>query len=294
MIFTLKNKIIFLSGFLIFVCDYVHAVDYQMVRLTSSCHDCDYIPKVAGAGQVFTDGPLSYQLMHNGVKVLKDCYSNDPEMMAEIIKRLQGHHEPQEEKVFFEVLKNMPIGAVMIELGSWWAYYSMWFNKVVKNATNYMIEPTPSLLAIGRKNFELNNMMGVFVNVFVGSTSATHVSFTDWFNKKVLLDCICIDDFIAAYNIPFVHILHSDIQGAEYDMLLGAQKSIISHKVGYVFLSTHGNKMHEKCLHFLYDHNFKIVAAHTQKESYSFDGLIVAKSENIVGIETVSISKRPA
>ena len=46
----------------------------------------------------------------------------------------------------------------MIELGSYWSFYTIWFNKVVKNAKNYCIEPDIDNLTIGKKNAELNNV----------------------------------------------------------------------------------------------------------------------------------------
>ena len=55
--------------------------------------------------------------------------------MTNIIEILKGHHEPQEEFAFFQVLEQLrrnpsPWGNPrMIELGSFWAYYSMWFLK---------------------------------------------------------------------------------------------------------------------------------------------------------------------
>jgi hypothetical protein len=135
-------------------------------------------------------------------------------------------------------------------------------------------------------------MYGIFLNAFVDSVSAHHVFFTDWFGKKVQLDSVCIDDFVIAHDLFFVHILHSDIQGAEYAMLLGAEKTIAAHKLGYIFVSTHSDDIHNRCLSFLQAHNFNIVASHTVEESYSFDGLIVAKSSDIKGVEFVAVSKR--
>ena len=70
--------------------------------------------------------------------------------MTQIIERLKGHHEPQEEKVFHEVLKAVAPGSTMIELGCYWAYYSLWFQKAVKNARNFMIEPAKAALECGR------------------------------------------------------------------------------------------------------------------------------------------------
>ncbi len=47
----------------------------------------------------------NYQIMFNGITVIKDCYCG--EWMTELISQSEGFHEPQEEKAFFEVLKNI-------------------------------------------------------------------------------------------------------------------------------------------------------------------------------------------
>jgi hypothetical protein len=44
----------------------------------------------------------------------------------------------------------------MIELGAFWSFYSMWFNKEVENAINYMVEPDSFNLGQGKRNFKLN------------------------------------------------------------------------------------------------------------------------------------------
>ena len=118
------------------------------ILLTVGCDDADYIPKHQDAGKVFENEETPYQMMHNGIKVVKDGYCP---WMTDLIYGLKGHHESQEEKVFYEVLKHIPAGGVMIELGSFWAYYSLWFAKEVPNAINYMIEPDPSRYALGEK-----------------------------------------------------------------------------------------------------------------------------------------------
>ena len=69
------------------------------------------------AGKVFKSAKGDYQLMHNGVKVVKDCYYGYSAWMSDIIFGLKGHHEPQEERVFYEILKYVPEGSVMIEWG---------------------------------------------------------------------------------------------------------------------------------------------------------------------------------
>ena len=264
-------------------------LENRRLEITISCHDCDYIPKIPDAGKVFEGDGIEYQLMHNGIKVVKGCYHGD--WMTKIIRVLKGHHEPQEEKVFYEVLKTVPVNATMIELGSFWAYYSMWFQKEIKSAKNYMIEPVPEKLEKGEKNFELNQMQGVFTNAFIGKESKEEAALLEWDGSKYHIPQVCVDDYIKEHEIPFVYILHSDIQGAEYDMLLGCRWAIKNKKIGYFFISTHEDK-HEKCLKFLREYQFQVIAEHSVAESFSADGLIVARAECFDGVKKVEVSKR--
>ncbi len=257
--------------------------NYQMRRAlaTVSGDDTDYIPKVADAGEIFNEGAIAYQLMHNGVKIILNCYY-DTQWLTDVIYGLKGHHEPQEEKCFYEVLKYIPDNATMIELGSYWAYYSLWFASHIKNPKNYMIEPDPRRLEIGKENFKLNNKTGVFRRGFLGKLkdSEPDVTGAEW---------IAIDDFIEKEGIEHVNILHSDIQGAESEMLETTVKSL--DKIDYFFISTHSLRNHMPCLEFFKKHGLIILAEHHDYESCSGDGLIVAKRKGVAGPEKISIRK---
>src|SRR5689334_5254830 len=102
---------------------------WERVEMTVSCRDTDPIPKVPGAGGVFpaSDGTMC-QRMHNGLHVTAGNYHG--EWMSEVIRRLRGHHEPQEEILFHAALPLAGLGdtePMMVELGSFWGYYSLWF-----------------------------------------------------------------------------------------------------------------------------------------------------------------------
>ena len=103
------------------------------VNLTSGCRDCDVIPKVQHAGRIINDpdANITYQYMHNGIKILYGTYHSP--WMNEIIQNLNGHHEPQGELVFYYLLNILNNDASMIELGCYWSYYSIWFNRYIKN-----------------------------------------------------------------------------------------------------------------------------------------------------------------
>jgi len=249
--------------------------------LTVSCADCSYIPKVPEAGRVSE----TFQVMHNGAKILRGSYHGD--LMTDIIFSLRGHHEPQEEKAFYEILKMIPPGSTMIELGSNWSYYSIWFNKQVQNANNIMIEPDAVKLQAGRDNFRINAMRGTFLQGFIGATSVDKARFVDWDGTVVTMRRMCVDDLVKGNDV--VEIVHSDIQGGEYDMLLGCKESIRKGKVNYFFISTHGARIHQACLTFLRGCGYHIVCSHTADESFSGDGLIVASR---LPKATITISKR--
>jgi FkbM family methyltransferase len=263
----------------------------ERVQITVSCKDCEYIPKVDHAGDIIT--PLgkgkSYQIMHNGIKVFTDSHYG--EFMTEIITHLRGHHEPQEEKIFHEVLKVIPQKGVMLELGSFWAYYSMWFNKCIKNAQNYMIEPIEKVMLQGVANFELNGLRGDFTQASIGKESKEHIKFQHWDGVFYDISQVTVDDFLKKKGLNYVDILHADIQGVEYDMLMGAQNSLSAGRIGFIIISTHSEELHRQCLQFLLARNYKIIAEHSLSESYSVDGLISVCHKD-KGFAKISISKR--
>jgi FkbM family methyltransferase len=259
------------------------------VQETINCRDCDAIPKVENAGEVNIDHNPPFQVMHNGVKVLLGGYHG--EWMQRIITALKGHHEPQEEKVFYEVLKRVSgDNPVMLELGSYWAYYSLWFRKTFPAGSNYMVEPITEKMQLGQKNFDLNGFSGIFFNGCMGGEYKDKMTFVDWNNDEIEMKKYSVDAIVEKNNIAFIDILHSDIQGAEVDMLKGCEQSLNAGKIGYLCISTHGDK-HERCLDFFKQRSMHIIAEHSVEASASADGLIVAQSTAVPHIDVVHITK---
>ncbi len=253
------------------------------IAMTTSCTDSNYIPKVKHAGSIKRIGEQDYQVMHNGVLVEHEGYFGD--WMSDTIKRLKGHHEPQEEKVFHELLKLLPAGATMIELGAYWAYYSIWFNKTVKNAVNYCCEPDPKNIALGKRNAAVNKTKNMnFVEGAAGKDHNKVISFKpqegDFPPVKVPIKSV--DGLVEENSIQQIDILHMDIQGAELVALEGAVEAIKNGKVRFLMISTHhylmseDSLMHEKCLARIKELGGHIVVEHAIHESFSGDGLIAA------------------
>jgi hypothetical protein len=76
-------------------------------------------------------------------------------------------------------------------------------------------------------------------------------------------------------------ILHADTQGHEIDALLGAKNSLSRKVIDYVFLSSHANELHRRCIETLRQHEYRILADIDLLETFSFDGLIVGQSSNV-------------
>lgn len=252
----------------------------QRILMTAECPDCRAIAKVPEAGNTFSDTPRNYQLMHNGVKVVEDGYCG--RWMTELIRLLEGHHEPQEERVFHELLQYVSAGGTMLELGCYWAYYSLWFHREIRDAKLHLIEPDPRNLEIGKGNFSLNEATGHFSHCSIGRRSHVAEPFRCDDGEMHSVPQICVDDFLTQNDVSGVDILLSDIQGAELDMLEGAARSIDQGKIRFLILSTHHHSIsndpltHQKCLRFLQKRKAHVLAEHSVAESYSGDGLIVA------------------
>ena len=240
-------------------------------REVCASSDNKHIPRVKNAGKIIEQNLI----MHNGLKVKMGNFAYYGDFAKKVLTTNRGVHEPQEERVFMEVLKIMPENATMIELGAYWGFYSMWFKSFVANSQVYLIEPNENHLASGKENFLLNNLKGTFIKGEIGS------------------DGIKMDNFIKERHVDVVHILHADIEGAELDMLKGCEEAVLNNVMWYFFISTNSQKLHYDCLSFLQDRGYEIIAsADHDFGTYSCDGVLIARLKNIEGLDPVKISLR--
>ena len=241
-----------------------------------SCPDNKFIPRSKNAGALNGE----FQFMHNGIKIQINGYYGRG--YTRMLVKNKGVHEPQEERVFQEVLKKLPPKSVMIELGSYWAFYSMWFLSKITDGKTYLYEPEHSNLQIGKTNYAENKLEGDFNHAFIGGV----------LNLEGTPPTLTIDYIVKDKQIDFIDILHCDIQGFELDMLNGAIETIKKDMIRYFFISTHSNELHESCLSFLIKYNYIIISEADITNSYSFDGLIAARSPNYEGIDVLEIANK--
>ncbi|MCO6400749.1 MAG: FkbM family methyltransferase [Verrucomicrobia bacterium] len=240
-----------------------------------ACPDNQYIPRAPKAGVL--DG---YRItMHNGVKVCAHGYFGAGAL--NMLLETGGVHEPQEERAFERLITWLPERPVMLELGACWAYYSLSLLQARPLASCYMVEPDRFNMVAGKLNFKINGRKGHFTRAWVDE------------HPKRNPRTISIDSFCAEHAIERLHILHSDIQGFELPMLKGAQAMLSQQRVDYVFISSHSNALHEACRAELVKHRYVILASANLDESYSVDGILVAKREALPTPEPIEISLKP-
>ena len=227
-----------------------------------------FIKRVENAGEL-KDGIIT---LHNGIKVYNNCYYDD---FTNILILNKGVHEPSEERSFHKVLKNTKENSVMIELGSYWSFYSIWFLKENPKGKSYCIECDEQCLQQGINNFKLNGLSGNFTKAFVGNSG------------------INLNNFICENNIEYIDILHSDIQGSELEMLYQIGDLLMNKKVKYLLISTHSDEIHYDCINFLNKCGYRIITScDFESETFQYDGFILSCPNDIFEINDFKIGNR--
>jgi predicted O-methyltransferase YrrM len=205
---------------------------------------------------VVEDGLVS---LHNGLKVPiqgKGAYYGD---FSNILIVNRGVHEPLEEYVFQRLLETLPRAPRMLELGAYWGHYSMWLKSVLPQGEVVLVEPGQMNIAAGKANFVLNGLEGEFIQASVGRGAFE------------------VDAFLQERGIERLDVLHADIQGAELEMLDGAGQSLRNGVVRRVLVSTHSQKLHNRCAQALESAGFRVeVSSDFDHETTSCDGLLFA------------------
>lgn len=254
----------------------------ERIEMAALCRDCDVLPKAADAGAVVTEADgTRVQIMHNGLRVLADGYCGA--WMTELIRRCAGHHEPQEERVFHEIVARLPGDATMIELGAWWSFYTLWFLKDRPGRAAVALEPDPERRALGVANAARNGLAPRFVDGFAGATSAPAERFALDSGAGITIPRRTVAELMALAGWERLDLLHCDAQGAELDVLESCAGLLREGRIGTVVVSTHHHSItgdpltHQRCLAFVEECGGTVFAEHDVHESYSGDGLIAAR-----------------
>jgi FkbM family methyltransferase len=251
---------------------------------TVACADADVIPKVDGAGGSRDHQGTRVQVMHNGLLVEEGGYYGA--WMAEVIRALRGHHEPQEEIVFHRILERLAAdgGApVMIEFGSFWMYYGLWFCHALPRGRVVGLEPDPAWIDVGRRNAALNGYDDRvrFVQAAVGAEPGEPLAFEAESDGRIHdVPQHDLASLLAETGLDRVDLVLADVQGAETLLIDRARGDFEAGRVRFLIVSTHHHTIsgdpltHQNALRNLLDAGAHVIAEHAVGESVSGDGLI--------------------
>ncbi|AZO59048.1 MAG: hypothetical protein E5X23_27245 [Mesorhizobium sp.] len=275
--------------------------ELERTIMTSSCNDCVSVPKVQDAGRILDtpNGPV--QMMHNGVRVRAGGYHGD--WMAQIIRALRGHHEPQEELVFHHLLRYARHNSLIVELGAFWCYYTLWYLHEIAGASAICIEPDPNNLQLGRDNASLNGLEHriSFHNACVGGDGLeSHELRCESDGQLRMVPCLDMAGVSRLTNDRTIEVLHLDVQGAELPFIRSMAPAVERRSLRFVVVSTHHSSIsgsrttHADCREALLDFGAVILAEHDVQQSYSGDGLITASffpEDRRIELPPVSLNK---
>lgn len=227
-----------------------------------------------------------FQTMHNGIKIPLGSYYG--RVTAAVFHRTKGVHEPQEERIFGEFLRRLKADSTaptMMELGAYWGFYSAWFAQTFPQGRSVLVEPMWQNMQYGLKTFKLNGLKCDHVRALIG----------DSIDQSGKLPLVTVDWLMEHFQVQTLDVLHSDIQGYEGRMLRGASKALAEKRIRVVFVSTHSDHVHAECTAFLEGHGYVIGLSLPQRDSYAYDGLLVAaRPADAALVQGFEVSRRSA
>jgi FkbM family methyltransferase len=267
---------------------------------TVRCTDADDIAKVEYAGECRDHDGSRVQVMHNGLLVEEGGYYGS--WMAEIIRSLRGHHEPQEELVFHRIVERLTAegGApAMIEFGSFWTYYGLWFCHALPAGRVVALEPDPAYVDVGRRNAALNGYTDRvrFVQAAIGGKPDEPMEFeAESDGRTYTIAQHDLASLMSETGLARVDLVLADVQGAETLLLERARGDLEAGRVRFLVVSTHHHAIsgdpltHQNALRTLLDAGAHVIAEHTVGESFSGDGLIAVSFDQRDKDFTVPVS----
>jgi FkbM family methyltransferase len=174
-----------------------------------------------------------------------------------------GTYEMDKQVLFSKYIKE---GMTVYDIGANVGFYSLLASHLTGKVGNvYSFEPLPQNLNYLNKHVQLNSL----TNVEVFNKAVTNKAGILYFKigsdssqgrlsseGELKVEAITIDEFVEQNHIP-PSLIKMDIEGAEYDALLGAEKVLRKYEP-IIFLATHGAEIQKNCINFLKNIGYKL------------------------------------
>jgi FkbM family methyltransferase len=173
------------------------------------------------------------------------------------IENIIGNYEQKKVELFVTQIHE---GNVVLNVGANIGYFSLLFSHLVgPTGFVYSFEPLPRNVDYMRTNLILNNIRNVTIVesavafkegnesfAFGDDHSQGHISS----QGDLIVNVVSLDKMIERFEIPVPQFIKMDIEGGEYEALLGARALFNNHNI-VLFLATHGPDVHKKCIDLL-------------------------------------------
>ena len=158
---------------------------------------------------------------------------------------IDQHHQEiaRFKRVFNNVTSSEP---VMVELGCFWALFSLVFRDNFKNGRNILVEPIYNNLEVGKENFSLNGYecepynVGIF---FDKITNKTKKHFQSIGIDLENIESIAFSKLYNDLNLDTVDCLHVDIQGSEKFLIDDIYDLLLNGKILNIVIATHSKEI---------------------------------------------------
>lgn len=168
-----------------------------------------------------------------------------------------------------QIQKAIKAADVVYDVGANAGFYSLLASVLVGEKGHvYAFEPLPGNVRNLRKHMEINRVGNCTVIEAAVSSSDGEASFDPSADRhtahlsttgSTLVRTVALDTLASRNEIRPPDFLKIDIEGAEYDCLLGCTRTIQANRP-IIFLATHGQEIHDLCLKLLAEWKYEVVS----------------------------------
>jgi FkbM family methyltransferase len=174
-----------------------------------------------------------------------------------------GRYEPDKQQLISRyVLPN----TVFFDIGANVGFYSLLASMLVGAGKVFSFEPLPRNISYLKRNLALNHASNVDVQALaisdkngVGKFQVEHENAEGHLSSEgdITVPVAAIDSLIREGKIHPPNYIKMDIEGAEYQALLGARMCFEQYQP-ILFLATHGKEVHEQCCDLLKSWGYRL------------------------------------
>ncbi len=177
---------------------------------------------------------------------------------------MAGMYERKPRRIFKNLIKKDDI---VFDVGAHVGFYTLLASKCVgNNGRVFSFEPLPRNIFFLKKHVVLNNLKNVEIieaalsdkeGRFFFDTSIDSFQGRISVNGDIKVRSTTLDRLVNDENIPPPDLLKIDVEGEEYNLLRGGEKTLVKHKPK-IILSIHSHDLRDKCLFFLKERGYDI------------------------------------